>query len=77
VLGRLEPRLVPAAVDVARRTVGTLRRNLFFALAFNVMGVPVAVMGHAGPELAAAALGASVATIAAGSFWLLAWRRHT
>ena len=77
VVGRLDPRLVPAAVEIARRTVATFRRNLFFAIVFNLIGIPVAIMGHVGPELAAAALGASVATIAAGSLWLMAWRRRT
>jgi Cu+-exporting ATPase len=75
-LTRFDPRLVPAAIEVARRTVAAIRRNMLFATVFNIVGVPVAIMGSMGPEVAAAALGASIATIAGGSLWVVLRQRH-
>jgi Cu+-exporting ATPase len=33
---------VPAAVELSRATMRTVRQNLFFAFAYNVVGIPVA-----------------------------------
>jgi Cu+-exporting ATPase len=33
---------VPAAIELSRATMRTIRQNLFFAFAYNVLGVPVA-----------------------------------
>jgi P-type Cu+ transporter len=75
-LTRFDPRLVPAAIEVARRTVAATRRNMLFATIFNIVGVPVAIMGSMGPEVAAAALGAAIATITGGSVWVVLRQRH-
>jgi P-type Cu+ transporter len=75
-LTRFDPRLVPAAIEVARRTVAAIRRNILFATVFNVVGVPVAIMGSMGPEVAAAALGASILGIAGVSLQVLVQQRH-
>jgi len=41
-LVRGDLRGVPAAIDLSRATMRTVRQNLFFAFAYNVVGVPVA-----------------------------------
>jgi P-type Cu+ transporter len=33
---------VPDALDLARRTMRVIRQNLFWAFAYNVIGIPVA-----------------------------------
>ena len=37
-LMRSDPRLVPAALDIARRTCAKIRQNLFWAFVYNVVG---------------------------------------
>jgi cation transport ATPase len=41
-LARGDLRLVVEAVRLARRTLRTIRQNLFFALVFNSVGIPLA-----------------------------------
>ena len=48
-LMRGDPRLVADALDVSRRTYATIRRGLFWAFAYNVVGIPLAAAGPAEP----------------------------
>ena len=41
-LMRGDPRLVAASIDLSRRTVATIRRGLFWAFFYNVVGIPLA-----------------------------------
>jgi len=54
-----EPVAVATAIALARAGVRTLRQNLFWAFAYNVVLVPLAVFGIVHPMFAAAAMGAS------------------
>ncbi|MBT8486561.1 MAG: cadmium-translocating P-type ATPase [Phycisphaerae bacterium] len=57
---------VPFTVDLARRTLRTIRQNLFFAFIYNGAMIPAAafgLLGLHGPMLAAAAMGASDITV--------------
>jgi Cu2+-exporting ATPase len=44
---------VPAAIDIARRTRAVIRQNLAWAVAYNVLALPLAAMGWVTPWLAA------------------------
>ena len=44
-LMRGDPALVPQALDIARRTHRTIRQGLFWAFAYNVIGIPLAAFG--------------------------------
>lgn len=52
-------RVAVDALDLARRTLGTIRGNLFWAFAYNTAAIPLAAAGLLRPEIAAAAMGLS------------------
>ena len=56
---------VAAAIRAARRTMAVVRQNFALAIGYNVIAVPLAVMGHVTPLIAALAMsGSSVIVIA-------------
>jgi Cu2+-exporting ATPase len=59
VLVRDDLRLLPELVRLSRRTYRIIRENLFWALFYNVVAVPLAVAGVLHPIVAAAAMAAS------------------
>jgi Cu2+-exporting ATPase len=65
------PGLTPLVtmVDGARRTMGVIRRNMLWALAYNLVGVSLAMMGLISPLIAALMMPASSLTVVLGS-WL-------
>ena len=52
-------RVAVDALELARRTLGTIRGNLFWAFAYNTAAIPLAALGLLRPEIAAAAMGLS------------------
>ena len=50
---------IPAAIDLARRTRQIVRQNLAWALAYNLLALPLAVAGLVTPWLAALGMTAS------------------
>lgn len=54
---RIEP--LSQAVAIARRTLGIIRQNFVWAVAYNVVAVPLAVMGMVTPVMAAIGMSAS------------------
>jgi Cu+-exporting ATPase len=66
-LMRAEPRLVLEAIRLARATRRAIRENLFWAFAFNVVGLGAAAAGLLHPALAGAAMAASSVMVLANS----------
>ena len=72
-LMRPDPRLVPAAIDISRRTYAKIRQNLFWAFVYNVVGIPLAAFGILSPVLAGAAMALSSVSVVANTLLLKRW----
>ncbi|MEK0085801.1 heavy metal translocating P-type ATPase [Benzoatithermus flavus] len=73
-LMRPDPLLVPAAIDIARRTWAKIRQNLFWAFVYNVVALPLAAMGLLTPALAGAAMALSSVSVVTNALTLRRWR---
>ena len=74
-LMRGAPRLVADAIDISRRTYRKIRQNLFWAFAYNVIGIPLAVAGLLNPVVAGAAMALSSVSVVSNALLLRGWRR--
>ena len=73
-LMRGDPRLVADALDVSRRTYAKIRQNLFWAFAYNVLGIPLAAFGLLSPVIAGAAMALSSVSVVANALLLRRWQ---
>lgn len=51
------------AIEMSRRTMGNIKENLFWALGYNVIGIPIAAVGFLAPWLAGAAMAFSSVSV--------------
>ncbi|QYG94208.1 copper-translocating P-type ATPase [Iamia sp. SCSIO 61187] len=58
-LVRGDLRAAPDAIRLARKTLGTIKSNLFWAFAYNVAAIPLAAAGFLNPMIAGAAMALS------------------
>ncbi|XKH52970.1 heavy metal translocating P-type ATPase [Citricoccus nitrophenolicus] len=66
---------VVQSVQLSRKTLGIIKSNLFWAFAYNTLGIPVAALGLLNPMLAGAAMAASSVLVVANSLRLTRFGR--
>ena len=73
-LMRTDLRLVPALLDLGRRSHAKIVQNLFWAFVYNLVGIPVAAIGLLSPVVAGAAMAFSSVSVVANALTLRSWR---
>ncbi|MES2586598.1 MAG: heavy metal translocating P-type ATPase [Pseudomonadota bacterium] len=72
-LMRGDPALVADAIDISKRTWNKIRQNLFWAFAFNTIGIPMAALGYLSPMLAGSAMALSSFCVLSNALLLKRW----
>src|SRR6266568_9445537 len=62
------------AILLSRATLAKIRQNLFFAFAYNVLGIPLAALGMLNPVIAGAAMALSSVSVVSNSLLLKRWK---
>ncbi len=73
-LMRGDPALVADAIEISRRTTAKIRQGLFWAFAYNVLGIPLAALGYLSPVIAGAAMALSSVSVVGNALLLRRWR---
>jgi len=72
-LMRGDPALVADAIDISKKTWNKIRQNLFWAFAFNTIGIPMAALGYLSPMLAGSAMALSSFCVLSNALLLKRW----
>jgi Cu+-exporting ATPase len=73
-LGRDDLEACADAIELSRATLRKIRQNLFFAFAYNVAGIPLAMLGYLEPAIAGGAMALSSVCVVTNALTLRHWR---
>ncbi|HEY3845885.1 MAG TPA: heavy metal translocating P-type ATPase [Acetobacteraceae bacterium] len=73
-LMRSDPMLIADAIAISRATRAKIRQNLFWAFAYNIVGIPLAGFGLLSPVVAGAAMAFSSVSVVSNALLLRRWR---
>ncbi|MCB9628847.1 MAG: copper-translocating P-type ATPase [Sandaracinaceae bacterium] len=73
-LMRPDPGLVAGAISVSRATTRKIHQNLFWAFAYNAVGIPLAALGFLTPMFAGGAMALSSVSVVSNALLLHRWR---
>ncbi|EHR70291.1 copper/silver-translocating P-type ATPase [Burkholderiales bacterium JOSHI_001] len=76
-LMRGDPMLVVAALQLSQAVTRRIHQNLFWAFAYNVVGIPLAAFGLLNPMVAGAAMALSSVSVVSNALLLGRWRPAT
>jgi len=73
-LMRGDPSLIAEAIEISQLTWTKIRQNLFWAFAYNTVGIPLAALGYLSPVIAGAAMAFSSVSVVANALLLKTWK---
>jgi Cu+-exporting ATPase len=62
------------AISLSRASLKKIRQNLFFAFAYNILGIPLAALGMLNPVIAGAAMAMSSVSVVSNALLLKRWK---
>jgi Cu+-exporting ATPase len=72
---RGEPLLIGDALDISRHTYSKIRQNLFWAMIYNLIGIPLAAFGLLNPMIAGSAMALSSVSVLTNALLLRRWKK--